>query len=169
MSELLEVFETTLGEGENREGFIQNKSTYYKNRVFIEKCFFPDNMEQIVENLEKELDNPDNCHLARICLERIKQSPPLSLKATLALLNKAKIWDYTTCMKEEYKLLWNLIKHPNFDVAMENRKVKQSDKWGLFEPSTLEDVSDKMVEEVLKPAKDMLTENPAEVNTGDPL
>lgn len=83
--------------------------------------------------------------MAEICLERVKQSPPLSLKGTLALLNKAKLWDYTTCLKEEYKLLWNLIKHRNFEAAMENRNTKSLNKWGLFSPSTLEDVTPEMV------------------------
>lgn len=72
-------------------------------------------------------------------------------------------------MKEEYKLLWNLMRHPNFEVAMENRNKKSEDKWGLFTPSTLEEVSDEMVQTVVSPGKDMLTENPGEVNSGDPL
>ncbi len=126
-------------------------------------------MEDIVASLERELENPKHEKMARICLERLRQAPPLSLKVTLELLKRGKIWDYGTCMKEEYKALWNLMKSPNFEVAMRHRNTKSPDKWSLFVPARLEDVSPEMVDKHMQAAKDMLTQNPGELNAADPL
>ena len=44
----------------------------------IERCFFANTMEEIIENLKKE-----NTEFARVCLDKINQNSMLSMKITL--------------------------------------------------------------------------------------
>lgn len=116
-------------------------------------------MEEIVDNLKREVAK--GSEIAKICLHRIQQAPPALLKATLELLRRSKVWDYTTCMQQEYAVLWNSLRRADFETAMAHRKQRMESKWHLFSPSTLEEVTPAMVDQMLKPAPDMMTENPA--------
>lgn len=74
----------------------------------INRCFYANTMEEIVENLKKE-----NTKFSRYCLQRFEENDQVALNVTLALLRKAERMSYSECCHAELKANLNLLKNEN--------------------------------------------------------
>lgn len=72
----------------------------------INRCFYPDSIEEIIENLKKE-----NTNFSKYCLQKLQENDRTALNVTLALLRKAIKGSYSDCCHLEYKALLNVLKN----------------------------------------------------------
>lgn len=83
----------------------------------INACFGADTMEGIVQALEK-----DGTPWAKGVLEDFAKASPLSLKVTLELLKRGKDQILSDCLRMEYRVSQNLLKHDDFYQGVGARK-----------------------------------------------
>lgn len=72
----------------------------------INRCFYADSIDQIIENLKRE-----NTKFAKYCLQRLEENDRTALNVTLGLLRRAVKSSYSECCHLEYKALLNLLKN----------------------------------------------------------
>jgi hypothetical protein len=65
----------------------------YHHRQLIDRCFYSNNVEEIMENLRKE-----NHPFARECLDAMSRNSIQSMQLALAMLRKANNLDYKGCL-----------------------------------------------------------------------
>lgn len=72
----------------------------------INRCFYSNTLEEIIENLKKE-----NSQFAKYCLKKFEENDKTALNVTLALLRKAQKSSYSECCDLEMKAMLNLLKN----------------------------------------------------------
>lgn len=70
----------------------------------IDRCFYSNSVEQIMENLRKE-SHP----FANRCLKAMERNSMLSMKLALLMLRKATNMDYRKAMEMELHVAFNKI------------------------------------------------------------
>ena len=75
-----------------------------RHEQMIHRCFYPDSVEEIMENLKKE-----NTPFTRQCLEAMGKNSMLSMKLALKMLRKALNTDYKGAMEMEINVGLNKI------------------------------------------------------------
>lgn len=115
---------------------------------FVEKIdyiFSAPTMEAIIERLEK-----DGSEWANTTLATLRKFSPLSLKVTLKELQLGSQLNLQECFKMEYRLAWRSTEGHDFIEGVRALLVDkdQNPKWN---PSTLEGVSQKMVDDFFAP------------------
>jgi len=83
-----------------------NGSMLRKYEKDINRCFWPDSIEEIKENLRKE-----NTKFAQYCLDKLEKNDNVSLNLTLSLLRQATKLSYSECLHLEMKGMINLLKN----------------------------------------------------------
>lgn len=76
------------------QNYPNNSGTVVQHRKLIDRCFYSDSVEQIMENLKKETDP-----FARKCLEAMEKNSFLSMKLALKMLRNAKNLCYRGCLR----------------------------------------------------------------------
>lgn len=83
----------------------------------INLCFGADSVEDIIKALEK-----DGTTWAKDVLAEFAKASPLSLKVTLELLKRGKGQILPECLRMEYRVSQNLLKHEDFYQGVGARK-----------------------------------------------
>ena len=73
-----------------------------RHRELIDRCFYPNTVEEIMDNLSKET-HP----FAANCLEAMKRNSPQSMQLALKMLRKAINLDYKGCLQMELNVVFN--------------------------------------------------------------
>jgi len=97
-------------------GAFSEESTWNEHMGAINRCFYPDSIEEIKELLKKE-----NTDFSRECLKVMNQSSPISLALTLRLLREARSKDYSEAMAAELGVAVNRVCDSEFPLAVKNR------------------------------------------------
>jgi hypothetical protein len=77
-----------------------------KYETVINRCFYSNTLEEIIENLKKE-----NSQFSKYCLKKFEENDTTALNVTLALLRKAQKSSYSECCHLEMKAMLNLLKN----------------------------------------------------------
>lgn len=126
-----------LGSGDQWEGNSMN--TLLKHKQLINRCFYPDNLKEIMKNLRQETDP-----FAKEILNRMQQNSKLSMKLALKMLRKAKNMSYGEVLKMEQNVSLNKIKDAEFDSGVSEILMKPRNNKG--KPQFEKDVTDQKVE-----------------------
>jgi hypothetical protein len=84
--------------------FNRNTRAFFKEQDTINRCFYPNTIEEIMENLRKE-----DSAFAKLCLEKMNNNSMLSMKIALKMLRDAKNKDYRGALEMEYNIALNKI------------------------------------------------------------
>jgi enoyl-CoA hydratase len=134
LHEALEIF----GEEPNMQ------SDLAMNRVNIDTCFSDQTMEGIIGHLEC-LGND----WAKDTLETLHQMSPTSLKVSLAMFGRGKRMTFTEVLQMDYTLSQKFIEGHDFREGV-RALIIDKDKTPDWQPGTLEEVSDSMVDRYFK-------------------
>lgn len=121
----------------------------------IDKCFCHDSVEEIIESLENEAaENLDEW--CKKTVKKMKEASPLSLKVTLRSIREGRFQSLDQCLAREYRITVNWISNQvsnDFSEGVRARLVDKdfAPKWN---PSSLENVSDDMVDSYFIPLKE---------------
>lgn len=113
----------------------------------IARCFYPNSVEEIMVNLEKE-EHP----FAKKCLEAMKNNSMLSMQLALKMLRRAINLDYTSCLQMEVNVATRKIQGKDFDFGVSERLMKPNpkDKTKIV-PFAYEKVSESELEGYFEP------------------
>jgi len=98
--------------GQNHPG---NTGTVVKHRQLIDRCFYSNSLEEIMDNLRRESDP-----FAKKCLQAMEKNSYLSMKLALKMLRNAKNLCYRGCLRQELDVVINKIQDADFDVGVHN-------------------------------------------------
>lgn len=110
-----------------------------KERAGINSCFVENSVEEIIASLRARGDE-----WARTTLAILEQKAPLSLKVTLAQIQKAKTLSMADCMKMDYRLVSQFMRDSDFYEGVRALLVDK-DKAPKWQPNSLDLVSDAKV------------------------
>lgn len=85
----------------------------------IDRCFWPDSVEEITENLKRET-HP----YAKEILQRMEANSMLSMKLALKMIREAQNMDYGQVMKMELNVALNKVKDADFDLGVKRVLMK---------------------------------------------
>jgi 3-hydroxyisobutyryl-CoA hydrolase len=109
----------------------------------MELCFHhKKSVEEIFNSLEKL-----NTTWSMNTLNALKQASPLSLKVTLKAIGELENASLHTAYKLDYRISLRMIYTEDFKIGVESLLNEESPKW----KSTLENVSDSLVEQFFEP------------------
>lgn len=113
----------------------------------IERCFVgKERVEDVVIALEKE-----NSEWSRNVLEIFKESSPTSLQVTLRAMNEAQGSEMNTVYKNDYRISLRMIYTNDFQQGISKVFLSEDRSKPKWEPATLEEVSDEMINSFFKP------------------
>lgn len=85
-----------------------------KHRQIIDRCFYSRSVEEIIENLKKEV-HP----FAKECLEHMERNSMVSMQLAREMMHRAQNLDYTGCMQMELSVALNRISDPDFTLGID--------------------------------------------------
>jgi enoyl-CoA hydratase/carnithine racemase len=110
----------------------------------IDRCFWPNTIEEILENLRKEDDK-----FAKEILERMESNSMLSMKLALKMIRKAKNMCFRDVLNMELNVAMNKVQDSDFKIGVQNILMKPNN-YGKHiprsNPGYLKHVSDELVE-----------------------
>jgi len=106
----------------------------------INRCFWPDSVEQIMDLLRKET-HP----FAKDILQRMESNSMLSMKLALKMIRKSKNLAYGEILDMEKNVAMNKLKDKDFELGVREILMKPS-KRGQGNPGFSADVPDTLVE-----------------------
>lgn len=118
----------------------------------IDRCFNHDTVEEIIEALEKEAAESYD-QWCFTTLRRIREASPLSLKVILRSIREGRFETLDQCLVREYRVsLRGISKHVSSDF-FEGVRARMVDKdfTPKWDPPSLKEVSDDMVEHYFSP------------------
>ncbi|KAK2741313.1 hypothetical protein FQN55_008410 [Onygenales sp. PD_40] len=113
-------------------------------RAAIDRCFSGNTMEQIISNLEKETEHAE---WAQKTLKTLAQRSPISLKVTLRQLRIGRDWSIAETFQREEQIAAKFMAHEDFVAGVTARLVNKPPTTPEWAQKSLEDVTDKMVDE----------------------
>ncbi|MBY0281518.1 MAG: enoyl-CoA hydratase/isomerase family protein [Alphaproteobacteria bacterium] len=105
----------------------------------INECFTARSVEEIFDRLKK---HPSK--FAKDCHQTLLTKSPTSLKVTFKKFKQNKGWSLQDVLRQDFLLSQNFIKHPD-PIEGIRAQVIDKDKSPKWNPSTLKDVSNEMV------------------------
>ncbi|MQM21072.1 hypothetical protein Taro_054104, partial [Colocasia esculenta] len=144
------VIETSL-EQYSDVAFPENGSAVRRFDV-IDKCFGRESVEEIIDALETEADAQSN-KLCASALRKLKEASPLNLKVSLRSIREARYQSLDQCLVREYRMsLHGISKRISNDFSEGVRaQLVDKDFAPKWDPPTLEEVSDDMVDFYFSP------------------
>lgn len=106
----------------------------------IEKFFSAKSVEEILERLK---NHPSS--FAQECHQKLITKSPTSLKVTFKKFKQNKGWPLKAVLEQDFALSQNFIHHPDMKEGI-RAQIIDKDKSPKWNPSTLEDVTEEMVE-----------------------
>lgn len=131
--------------------FPDRSSVLYKFDI-IDRCFSHDTVEEIVEALEKEaVESSDEWCLTT--LRKIREASPLSLKVILRSIREGRFETLDQCLVREYRVSVQTISKNVSSDFVEGVRARMVDKdfAPKWDPPTLKDVSEDMVDHYFSP------------------
>ena len=132
------------------------EDTFYdKNNEFIQEVFGEaKSIEEVVEKLNRK---PTNA-LAQSTLKVMEESSPLTLKVAFEGFKKLKNLSYLEAIKHEANIDLKLFTtyRSNIEQAILSRIIQKQQTKPIWAPSTLEEVTEAMVKQVIKQDIDIL-------------
>ncbi|XP_062083014.1 small ribosomal subunit protein mS47 [Humulus lupulus] len=113
----------------------------------IDRCFGHDSVEEIIDALEKEASvNYDEW--CKMVLKKMREASPLSLKVTLKSIREGRFQSLAQCLVREYRTSLTGISRDVSNDFCEGVRARLVDKdfAPKWEPSSLKDVSQDMVD-----------------------
>lgn len=95
------------------ENYDANKSKFKKHLQAINRCFYSNSIEEIMENLKRE-----NTPFSKLCLENMERNSMLSMKLALKMLRDAQNLDYRGCLLNEINVSLNKVQDGEFDLGV---------------------------------------------------
>lgn len=142
-------------------------------RNAIDRCFQPDTIEEILQNLEIEAARgesrsespltPDQrieyqAQWAMKSLEAIRGRSPTSLKVTLRQMQYGREWSIREAFEREHQIASHFMEHPDFVEGVSARLLRKPPTKPQWQPDTLEGVTEQSAEGYfLKPAGQRMT------------
>lgn len=117
-------------------------------REVIDRCFGKDSVEGIIMALSNE-DNP----WALKVLEELRKKSPTSLKVTYRLIREGKNLDFDSSLRLEYRLSQRMVRHKDYYEGVYAIVVDKTHT-PMWEPNSLEKVSDDFIESFFEPLPD---------------
>lgn len=108
-------------------------------RQAIDRCFQYNEVEQIIEALEKEKGGPMG-EWANTTLQTLSARSPTSLKVTLRLMRIGKGWNISDAFQREYHIASRFVSHPDFASGVLARLIHKPPTKAEWNPAKLEDV-----------------------------
>lgn len=96
-----------------------DKANIYRNMQTINRCFYPNTIEEIMENLRLE-----NTPFSLQCLEKMQTNSMLSMKIALKMLRESKSLDFKGCLLNEINVSLNKIQDSEFDLGISEVLLK---------------------------------------------
>lgn len=90
-----------------------------KHRELIDRCFWPNSVEEIMDNLRRDTDP-----YAKVILERMQNNSMLSMKIALKMLRKAKNMAYGEVLKMELNVALNKVADSDFETGVREVLMK---------------------------------------------
>lgn len=90
-----------------------------KHRQLIDRCFWPDSVEEIMENLKRETDP-----IAKDFLSRMESNSMTSMKVALKMLRKAQNMCFGEVLKMELNVALNKVMDSDFEIGVKNVLMK---------------------------------------------
>lgn len=127
-------------------------------RNAIDRCFQPNNLEGIIEALEKEKvqesDGPKReSAWATKTLKTIKERSPTSLKVTVRQLELGQGWDISSAFQREYEIASSFMEHPDFVEGVSAKLLSKPPRVPTWQPASFEEVSSDNVDHMLRPSQ----------------
>ncbi|KAK4752344.1 hypothetical protein SAY87_021142 [Trapa incisa] len=120
----------------------------YKRLDIINRCFSRRTVEEIVSALEREATNVKDGWISAT-IHSLKKASPMSLKISLRSIREGRLQGVGHCLTREYRMACHVIRGDVSKDFIEGCRalLLDKDKNPKWEPSTLELVSDEMVEQ----------------------
>lgn len=116
-----------------------------EKRALIEKCFEADSVEAILEALQRE----DSEQAQRLHQQLLSKSP-MSLKITFEQLKRSQGQSLASCLQMEYRMVNRFMQGHDFFEGVRALLVDK-DKSPSWQPGSLAEVTDAMVESYFQP------------------
>ncbi|XP_078162838.1 putative 3-hydroxyisobutyryl-CoA hydrolase 2 [Carex rostrata] len=121
----------------------------------IDRCFSEGSVEEIITSLEQEVavDQKDWISAA---IKTMKQASPTNLKIFLRSIRQGRNQTYKECIQREYIMFSHAMRRTITGDVFESVAAKLIDKTGSpkWDPPTLAQVTDEMLDKCFKPIKD---------------
>lgn len=118
---------------------LSGSSLLEPHKPVIEKCFRPNTVEKIIQ----QLDGTNN-DFAQKTLQQLQTKSPTSLKVTLQQLRKGAAYNLDQALKMEYRLVQHFLQEHDFFEGI-RAVVIDKDNRPKWEPDTLDEVDDETV------------------------
>ncbi|KAL1353318.1 hypothetical protein HN51_017276 [Arachis hypogaea] len=136
-----------------------DKSSVLHKIDTIDRCFCHDTMEEIIEALAKEAaESYDEWCIST--LRKIREASPLSLKITLESIREGRFETLDQCLAREYRISLRGISKQFSSDFFEGVRARMVDKdfTPKWDPPSLKDVSDDMVQSYFSPFNEVESE-----------
>lgn len=122
-----------------------------RHRPAIDRLFRGDRVEDILDVLDREAAaGLADADWAKSAAATIRTKSPLSLKLALAQVRRGRNWDFTTCMRAEFRIVSRVIHGHDFYEGVRAVIVDKDNK-PRWQPATLDAVADAEVERHFAP------------------
>ena len=120
---------------------IDENITHHPLKEIVNICFDANDIETIMAKLEKS-DDPKGQEI----YNTLQQKSPLSLKVTIAEIQKAKSMTFDECIKMDYCLASHFLRGHDFYDGVRALLIDK-DKSPKWQPKSIKDVTHDMVSE----------------------
>ena len=135
--------------GHSDHEYPRDPKTLIKQVDTINRCFYPNTVEEIIDNLKRE-ESP----FAKLCLQRMATNSLLSMKLALKLVRDARSLDYKGAMLNELNVALNKIEDKDFDKGISEVLMKPQ-KIGALDPGFSKQVSEEQVKSYFQEHKQL--------------
>jgi len=121
-------------------------------RRVIDRCFAPQQVEEIISRLEEEAQGATSPEIARWAEKTratILERSPTSVKVTRGLLQLGRGWTIDQAFVREAALAEKFMKHPDFNEGVSAKLIDKPARTPAWQPAELGGISDEAVEEML--------------------
>ncbi|GAB4862037.1 3-hydroxyisobutyryl-CoA hydrolase 1 [Ancistrocladus abbreviatus] len=125
---------------------VKEKSAYRRLDI-IDRCFYHRTVEEILSALEKEAIKRNDEWISA-AIQSLKKASPMSLKITLRSIREGRLQGVGQCLAREYRMVCHVIRGEISRDFIEGCRaiLLDKDKNPKWEPSSLEKISDDMVD-----------------------
>lgn len=117
-----------------------------ETRMAVDRCFRHNTVEKIMEALKSEKGPMKDW--AQKTMKTIREKSPTSVKVALRQMRLGKNWSIGETFQREYHLAGKFMEHPDFVNGVTARLMTKPPTMPAWNPPTLEDVTDKHVDDM---------------------
>ncbi|KAG8530407.1 uncharacterized protein KY384_004909 [Bacidia gigantensis] len=150
----LEIINATIAEFDTGLPFERYGMFVSELRRAVDRCFSQGSVEEIIAAVRKEIRRgvPRVVRTwADDTLQALSERSPTSLRVALRLQQLGKDWSIAETFQREYELAGKFMAHPDFTQGVSARLIRKPAAKPVWEPPTLQEVSEQRIEEMLQP------------------